>query len=231
MIKENMDWQNARQNIKIIVFDMDGTIYSSESILHKAYKHAIAQYNDDTQANIPTPNLQTILAQVGQPAPKIFASLFPQLSLEQRNHLNEYSLQNLCDMILQGGGMIYPGIEKTLNKLLQKQYPLFIASNGRRPYIESILKGFDLAKFFGKLITIEDPGIASKAEIIQHYIKENSLQPKQCIMVGDRTADLEAARKAQSFFCGVTWGHGPVHEVSSADIIIEKTGELAEIFQ
>jgi len=216
--------------IRHIMYDMDGTLFTSEAILHKAYEQAINQFNQKYSSAILVPTLEKILEFIGQPTKVIFSSLFPSLSESERGILNSYSLQNLCHSIHSGQGSLYPRIQEFLTKMHLAGYKQYIASNGRRAYLSSICEGFFLKDFFQEFVTIEDEGILSKAGIIKYYLNQSALDPKMAFMVGDRDADLLAAREAGVWFLGVNWGHGPNSEIAAADIIINTQDDLFSVF-
>jgi phosphoglycolate phosphatase len=230
-IRNNLWNRQKSQAIKAVVFDMDGTLYSSESILHQAYVAAVRDFNRERKLHVPTPSLQEILHQIGQPASAIFKNLFPDLSSEEQKVLNSFSLKNLCQSISQGGGELYPGIIESLSFLQSIDKKLFIASNGRTAYLSSILQGFSLTHFFENFVTLEMNGIDTKAGIILYYMKESAFKAEEVLMVGDRTSDIDAARIAGTWFAGVLWGHDPGQEVADADIILEDTLELRTLFK
>lgn len=228
---QNPDWNklNPKKSIRGVIFDMDGTLFTSETILHPAYVDAINLFNKEYDFGVKIPSLEEILFLVGQPTKVIFANLFPDLSLEYRTILNNYSLQNLCDSILSGKGIIYDGAPEMLRDLDAKRYTLSIASNGRMAYLSSILKGFGLSKLFIDVVTLEREGIDSKADIITYYMNLHKWQPGEVIMIGDRTSDIEAARVARVWFAGVLWGHGPLEEIKDSDIFLDKPQDLADM--
>lgn len=215
-------------NLKAVFFDMDGTLFSSEPVLHQAYQKAVASFNEANNNNIPVPELEDILHYVGQPASVIFAGLFPQLSEEQRRELNQYSLANLCTAIEQGGGILYEGVKPLLSQIQKNGLATFVASNGRQNYLEAIIQGFNLQEYFPELITIESKGVSSKAEIILNTIAQKNLSQEEAVMVGDRDSDINAARHANIPFIGVTWGHGVVAEIEQADLMAHSPQELTK---
>lgn len=226
MTLQNPYWRQRLEESNLFIFDVDGTLYSSENILHPAYEQAIKKFNQDFNSSLEVPSLNDILLQVGLPAKTIFANLFPQLSVEMRQELNKFSLSALVDMVRNGGGMLYEYVPELLGSLKDRGKKICLASNGRRAYLEAIIKGFSLSEYVEALQTIEDEATPSKADLIHYYCEKYSVEKDNALMLGDRHADLEAARIAGVAFIGVNYGHGHAEEIKSADLIVDGLNQL-----
>lgn len=205
-----------------IIFDMDGTLFTSEPILHAAYIEAVAKFEKSYANSIKKPSLDDILRYVGYPADVIFQNLFPDISPENRQLLNQLALGVLVQKIEKNNALIYDGIENLLKKIDQQNKKMFLASNGRRKYLEKIIAAFEMNWYFDPFMTIEDSQTPTKSAIVEYYISRNSLQKEKTLMVGDRKSDLIAAKDNQISFAGVLWGHGSKEEISGANYVYDK---------
>jgi len=214
---------------KLICFDMDGVIYSSEKILGKAYSIAIEKFAVNSSADIKIPSTEEILAQVGRPVIQIFANLFPELNQEDRQVLSDMCLDELCILIENKEGELIEDIIETLKKLKATGIIITLASNGRRKYLESILNSFDLTGFFDSRHFISEKGIGSKGGLIKFYMEEFNVSNESTLMVGDRFSDYEAAEQANTPFAAFMQGHGNDFENLEPEYKMQKISELIDI--
>lgn len=234
------------KKISLVLFDMDGVLFSSEPILHRAYSDAVSTMNQRRGSAEPVPSEEQIFAHVGKPVRQLFAELFPHLDEDVRNDLNQHVLRYLVDNI--GEGIIYPNTADTLAKL-SGNWPVALASNGRSAYLKAICSYFDLQQFLQPGYSIHGT-IHNKLQLVAAYGQNldffaagSGKNPPQIestpipdpglgrniLVVGDRSGDLEAARSNGCHFIGVTWGHGSLSEVETADFLAHDMAELADI--
>ena len=89
-----------------------------------------------------------------------------------------------------------PGVKSALEKL-SKKFTLGIATSRVRSSVESILKKFNLKKYFEVIITFEDyENPKPHPEPLLKALKKLKLNPNEAIYVGDTISDFEAAKRA-----------------------------------
>ncbi len=209
------------------IFDMDGTLFTSEPILGLAYADAVDTLEKENIPGLRKPAVEEILKYVGYPASVIFANLFPHADEETRSRLNAAALEALVNRIGHAQDLMYPGTKEFLEKIHRQGIRMYLASNGRRKYLAAILEAYKLTDFFPEFFTIEDPQTPSKSAILEYYIRKNNLAIEQTVMVGDRKSDLDAARDNGIDFIGVLWGHGNKQEIASADYLFDTVEDFA----
>ncbi|MDY6970225.1 MAG: HAD hydrolase-like protein [Spirochaetota bacterium] len=189
-----------------LAFDIDGTLFNSEGIVVEAFQIGILKYIEQSNININVPAKDKIISLIGLPMDLIFHKLFPQLNAAERKNVINHCTTSLAAIINNGGGKLYDHVFSTIEKLHKDHYKIFIASNGKKDYIEAILNSNNLIKFIEKPIIYLNKEIQDKADIVRHYkkrIKEDNL----LIMIGDRESDREAAQNNNIPFIGCAYGH------------------------
>ncbi|MEW5692675.1 MAG: HAD family hydrolase [Candidatus Hydrogenedentota bacterium] len=209
--------------IKLIAFDMDGTIYSSEPILHQSYDVAVKRYNKEYKHNLKTPNVKEIMKLIGLNPTIIYSTLFPELDKQNITFIGRMILEELCKNIKKGGGRLLGNIHKFLPELY-KRYRLQVVSNGRREYLKTILEGFELIRYFSPLRTVKEN--ESKAELLKRIMHAESIKPSETIMLGDRANDKEAAVQADVKFIGCNFTDSDDNEITDALFVITDYKEL-----
>src|SRR3989339_470533 len=200
-------------NIRAIIFDMDGTLFTSEALLLPAYAEAIDEYNTAHSVALAIPTLSTILNQIGNPSRLILKNLFPELPERTAISLSGQIRKKLIHLIREGKGRLLPYVRETLGLLHAQGYFLRVASNGDKEYVQSILDHYRLTDFFGPFVELDHADLKDKGDILNLYKSLLSLHDREMVMVGDRRSDLEAAIKAGCFFIGLPSGHGTLSEL------------------
>lgn len=218
-----------RETIKAILWDVDGTLFSSEAIIHQIYQDCFSEYQRKHGVPAKIPTLPEIVAQIGKPVKAIFEALAPDVTDEQRHELGLGILNGLVQTISNGGGHHYAGAAETQHALHRKGYAFYGVSNGRLPYIEAILKANGTFDLFTAIPTINNQTIHDKGGLVAHVLQSAGLSPRQCVLIGDRTSDRDAARDNQVPFIAARYGHGAPDEWAGAAALIDAPGDLLEL--
>ncbi len=217
------------KNIKNIFFDVDGTLFSSEHMLEEVYQEAILDYfKDKNYKNLPS--LKDIIQYIGLPVKEIFRNLLPDITEEERNIISDRVLEILVKRIGNGEGLHYDGVEEVIKYLYNKNYKLISASNGRRPYVEIILKVNKIYDYFFDIPCIDNKTIFNKSQLVKYAIDKFSLNPKECVIIGDRASDRDAAISNQIYFIAADYGHGDKSERDGAILHISSIKDLFNYF-
>ena len=213
--------------VRAVSFDLDGTLYSSEPIIEDAYREAVIEFNKLYDKSLIPPTFSQIESLIGQPVYKIYKTLFPGLTEEEISIIGSIIINILTSKILREGGLLFDGVKDVFYWLNSNNYMVFIASNGRREYIDAVLNKFDLVCM--PFVCIGEKGIAKKSDILFYYMKEYDISSSEMIMVGDRKSDIEAAREAGVKFVGCLFGHGDPNEINGSDFFIKDITEIKDV--
>ncbi|GMT50320.1 MAG: MTA/SAH nucleosidase [bacterium] len=213
--------------IQTVIFDMDGTLYSSEEMILPAYQRGIRAFNKrNPHQEVPIPTLDSILALLGFPINEIYSTLFPSLSSDGMLEIRELILTELLKAIRNKEGQLFPGVIDSLHELSRRGYGMYIASNGQSLYLEAILESYDLISLFQPIITLDYKSLCDKGDILLAYQKRDQLDKAKVVMVGDRDSDMDAAQKMGCAFIACQYGHGDKSETESAEIIVSSFPEV-----
>lgn len=192
---------------KLVCFDMDGVIYTSEAIIQQAFQEGIMRWGETQEEPVTVPALPQILEQIGKPIPDIFRNLFPSRSAEDRVQIAESVQVVLDSMVAAGGGALLPGAAEALKAVQERGLRIGLASNGRESYLRAILETYGLEPYFDALVFTgsELPG---KGDLVRWYMDRFEAAPDETVMVGDRLTDYHAAMENHARFVLMTDGHG-----------------------
>ncbi|WP_332302729.1 HAD hydrolase-like protein [Rhizobium sp. GR12] len=129
---------------------------------------------------------------------------------------------------------LYPDIREMLEALNQSGADLFLATSKLEAFAVKILDNLDLSDLFqGVHGAVPDVGRDHKPELLQYILKENDLDPHDCVMVGDRRYDIIGAHANNLRGIGVLWGYGSREELErcGADALVDRPMALVDLLQ
>ena len=129
-----------------------------------------------------------------------------------------------------GGGMydctVFDGIPEALTTI-KANHVMHIATAKPHAYARKITAHFGLAQHMTHEFGPELDGTRNdKGELLAHALNLTGHDPAQCVMIGDRHYDLNAARSVGMKFISVAWGYGASDDLSSADGFAKTPGDL-----
>ncbi|MCB1179213.1 MAG: HAD family hydrolase [Leptospiraceae bacterium] len=219
-----------KEKIRLIAFDIDGTIFSSEDIILDTYREAFLEFKEETGSNLELPSQEALMAEIGKPVKTIFKNLLPELSESNRDIISGKVLDILCRKIKNGEGHPYPDIKVVIEELYKKKFFIAAASNGRYPYIETILNVLDIFSLFHQVIVLDYKERLVKADLLAYYKKIYQLKSEEILMVGDRFSDWEAADRENTPFLYCNYGHAIKGEIPNFSHEISSFKKILEIF-
>lgn len=218
------------KNINAVLFDIDGTLFSSEDILYDVYYTALRKFQVKHGRPEKLPDLPAIMQQIGQPVKKIFQNLVPDLLEDERDEISNQILIDLVNRIEAGEGVRYEGVFETIKTLAASNIRIFAASNGRKLYVEAILKSLKVINYFEAVPTIDNVRIMNKNELVACILDDFGLKPEECIIVGDRTTDRDAGILNNIGFVATSYGHhASIDEHEGAVATIHSFPELLDL--
>lgn len=120
---------------------------------------------------------------------------------------------------------------KTMLQQLHHHYPMSVVSARGERSTGWFLDQFELMPLFKTIVTAQTCEFTKPyPDPIQWAAKEMGVLPQECLMIGDTTVDMLAAKAAGAQSVGVLCGFGERAELQAAgaDIIIETTKNITE---
>ncbi|WP_078125299.1 HAD family hydrolase [Leptospira alexanderi] len=216
-------------SLQALAFDVDGTLFSSEGMILEVYRDSIQNFSKTFEIQIDLPSRDQLMMEIGKPVKTIFRNLLPQLNEKQRDIISDSVLRFLCERIKNGEGEFYPSVKETIESLMGKGFRILAASNGRKPYIETILEVAGVLSYFDPILVLDNERIKTKGEILKEYIKQNDLKPDEILMIGDRLSDHEAARQNGCPFAFCSYGHAPPGEIPDFELELKNLSDLNRV--
>jgi phosphoglycolate phosphatase len=120
----------------------------------------------------------------------------------------------------------YPGVREGLRQLAG--FPMAVLTNKPVRFSRQILAGLGLADYFryvygGNSFERKKPDPMG----VQILLRDFGVAPREALLVGDSEIDVQTARNADAWVCGVTYGLGSARLAEfPPDILIDTLAEL-----
>lgn len=224
--------------MKYIIFDFDGTIGDSQSLIVKTLQDTMRARKLEVKSD------EACAKTIGLRLDEAFVSLFgmsAEEGMECAATYREIFLENKMTMIVQP----FPHVIETLRELHRQGYVLGMASSRNHCSLDGYVKQMQLEDIFssivagddvehvkpapdmvfkalGEMLGMKNPGASAEGENIKDVLAET-------LVVGDMNFDVDMAHHAGCKACAVTYGNGTREQLASAEFIIDDFAELLEL--
>jgi phosphoglycolate phosphatase len=206
----------------LIVFDLDGTLIDSSRDL------ALSTNATRTHFGLPPLDAHIINSYVGNGAPMLVRRAMGTDASEERvNEALTFFLEYYRAHSLEHT-KLYPGVRELMEALAAGGRKLAVLTNKPEKISFDILAALDVQQLLFRVC-----GGNTFAEKKPHPVgllalmAEAEVHPRQTLMVGDSSVDVQTARNAGTQSCGVLWGFQPeTFRAVPADFTIAEPHEL-----
>ena len=211
------------QKIKLVIFDLDGTLIDSELDLAASVNAMLRHYG---RKELP---IHVIGSYIGDGAPTLIRRAlgdpadrdFLQAAL---NYFLAYYRDHKLDNTIP-----FAGIKQALEEIGNSERKLAVLTNKPVRISQAIVAGLGLAEHFfqiygGNSFETKKPDPFGADTLL----REAGATAEQTVMVGDSQVDILTARNAGLWSVGVTYGFAPqTLEQVSPDVLVDSPAELA----
>jgi phosphoglycolate phosphatase len=192
------DLPNIFSQLKLVVFDWDGTLLDSTGAITASIQDAASD------CGLPVPTRQNASQVIGLALAQALTIAVPQVSTEQLPRL----IERYKHHYLQRDASLHPfeGITDLLNQLAALGVPMAIATGKSNL---GLMRALDHLKWTGRFVATR---CADQGEPKPHpwmlldICNELGVAPHEALMIGDTTHDLGLAKNAGCPSVGVTYG-------------------------
>ena len=221
--------------MKYIIFDFDGTIGDSQSLIVKTLQDTMRARKLEVKSD------EACAKTIGLRLDEAFISLFgmsAEEGMECAATYREIFLDNKKTMIVQP----FPHVIETLRELHRRGYILGMASSRNHCSLDGYVKQMQLEDIFSSIVAGDDvehvkpaPDMVFKALREMKGMKNPVTSAEagdvedmldEVLVVGDMTFDVDMAHNAGCKACAVTYGNGTREQLASAEFIIDDFAEL-----
>ena len=221
--------------MKYIIFDFDGTIGDSQSLIVKTLQDTMRARKLEVKSD------EACAKTIGLRLDEAFISLFgmsAEEGMECAATYREIFLDNKKTMIVQS----FPHVIETLRELHRQGFILGMASSRNHCSLDGYVKQMQLEDIFSSIVAGDDvehvkpapdmvfmalgemKGMKNPVTSAESGDVEDLLD--EVLVVGDMTFDVDMAHNAGCKACAVTYGNGTREQLASAEFIIDDFAEL-----
>ena len=216
----------SRPAIRLIVFDLDGTLVDSHKDLAAAANALVRELGGTPITE------EAVVRMVGDGAAALVRRALAASGLKPDTPGALDRFLAIYDTCLLDQTKPYPGMVETLEQLATR-YRLGVLTNKPARATKTILDGLDLSRFFPQVVG-GDSAFGRKPDPagLRHIIDASGASAGSTMLVGDSPVDRETARRAGVRICLTRFGFGytfKAGDLEGDEGIVDAPGEIAAV--
>ena len=219
------------QRIRLILFDLDGTLVDSVGDLAwcgnaMLRRLGMAVHDEGLARKWVGNGMERFVKRVltgemdAEPAPDLF-----QRGLEIFRELYGAHASDRC--------VVYPGVVETLQWLAARSFTLACVTNKPEPFTSQVIAAMGLDSYFELVVAGNTTARKKPDPLPLHYAANHfGFDYGDCLMVGDSSNDVRAARAAGFGVVCVPYGYNHGDDIRDADpdLVVDNLYELVKLF-
>ena len=203
---------------KVIIFDFDGTLADSSTLLRRIYNDMAALHGWPAMSETDYQRMRGMNFSQAQKWAGIKSWQIPGL---MRDGLKRFRSQ-------AGTIAVFDGIPELINQLVAVGTELYVLSTNSKTAISQVLKRFEIA---GQVTILKRSALFGKHYAIRHLLSKHKYKAENVWMIGDEIRDIEAAKRAGVKSAAVTWGlqDAALLKTANPDLIATNPSDLLAI--
>ncbi|HEY0571861.1 MAG TPA: HAD-IA family hydrolase [Enterovirga sp.] len=204
--------------MRLVIFDVDGTLVDSQNMIVAAQREAFAA------CGLEPPSRARSLSIVGLSLAEAFTALvgadgpIEALAEAYKAAFGRLRADPACEEPL------FPGAEALIARLAARSdIMLGIATGKSRRGVAHILETHGWTDVFATVQTADDAPSKPDPTMLRQALADTGIQAESAVMIGDTSFDMGMAKAARLHAVGVSWGYHPVAALreAGADTIID----------
>jgi phosphoglycolate phosphatase len=207
----------------VLLFDLDGTLTDPKPGITGCIRFAL------DQLGVSCPGDDALVAFIGPPLRDTFATLLDTLETARIEEAMGLYRQRFAATGLYEN-QVYAEVPAMLEHCRRAATAMYVATSKPAVFAARIVQHFGLDHHFRQVFGAElDGRRENKADLLAYLLASEGVSPQAAVMIGDRAADVRAARANGVRSIGVLWGYGSEHELLDAgvDTLCQTPSELA----
>ena len=205
-------------SIKLVIFDLDGTLIDSLKDITIAVNYATRPYGIAEKS----------ISEMGDLLGTGISILIDRVLGDRRDELKDDVMKRFMDYYsdhLVEYTTIYPGVKDVLENL--DGYKRAVVTNKREQFAKIMLNELGIDSYFDSVLGSDSVAEKKPSPVpLLHLLDLYNLSASEAIMVGDSEIDIAAGKGAGVRTVGVTYGYRERGALEGADFIIDDIMDL-----
>lgn len=199
-------------DLRLIMFDCDGTLVDSQHVIVDAMTHAFEQHG------MACPEMDAVRRVIGLGLAEAFEVLLPDLERDAHATLAQSYKDAFGELRKDPLHMepLFPGVREALEALAGAGYLLGVATGKSRRGLNSTLNLHGMRDLFVTLQTTDDAPSKPHPGMLENALRATGARREDTVMIGDTVFDIRMACNARVHPLGVSWGYHPAGELADA---------------
>ena len=217
------------QNLRLALFDYDGTIVDSAIMIVEG---AIAAFRI---CGLPDPDPKKVRENIGKPLAIALDEYMPPGFNVTPNEISEayrswYAEQGRLGLQNEP---LYPGVVELLKELKSSDWLIGIATNKSRIGLTNGLAKHNLSGMFDITLSTDENIAKPNPAMAIRAMNELGVEKNHCVMIGDTINDIGLGVNAGIISIGVTWGYNDKNLLLSAgaDYLVDDANQLSVLMK
>ncbi len=208
--------------IKLIIFDLDGTLVDSSIDIANAINYALEG------AGTPVVTVKQTISLIGEGITRLFEKIIENYGITADRDLIIARFLDHYSAHLVDNTTVYPGVKETLEAL--KGFRKAVISNKREELSQRVLDLLGIRKYFDLIVGSDTTAERKPSPVpVQHVLSRLDINPDSAVIVGDSNLDIGAGKAAGISTIAVTYGYRPRNMLKEADHIVDSIPEIIKI--
>jgi len=213
--------------MRTIILDFDGTIADTRNCIIQTIQK-VAEV-----LGLPNVDESEIKNLIGLPLKDTFIKalhIFDENDLREAIKLyriifNKFSIDTI---------ELYPNVKTTLEILFSNSVIITVASSRGKESLTNLLEQLEIIEYITLILGEQDVENKKPApDMVLRILEETQTSPKNALVVGDTTYDIEMGQRAECLTCGVTYGNHDELQLKKqgADFIINDFSKVLDLIR
>ncbi|QGX97112.1 HAD family hydrolase [Roseovarius faecimaris] len=216
--------------LRLVVFDVDGTLVDSQGDILSAMGEAFER------AGLDVPSRDVVLSIVGLSLDVAIPRLAPDADAATQARMVDWYKDAYIRLRAAGGveasSPLYPHAREVLEALhRQPEILLGVATGKSRRGLDKLLDGHGLRPFFMTQQVSDHHPSKPHPSMLMAALSETGVDPGDAVMIGDTSFDMDMGRAAGMGAIGVSWGYHDRAALRAADRIVDDFRALPAVLE
>lgn len=212
----------GKSPIKVIIFDLDGTVLSNEDEYEIAFERVFYRLNAGKKKNFSH--------ETGIGVRENWERLLREYKIKTKKSADELAYETQLEYLkLLEKVRLRSGFKKFAELLREDGIGIALATSNSWSMVEKVFERFDIEKYFDFVTTAEEVHLNKPSpEIYLLTAEKFGVDPAECVVFEDSPAGVMAAGNAGMRVIGILGGGGNKEQLKKADLIIKSYLQILE---